>query len=116
MKTKLISLKGRGTKIFEADESFWDNIRYLVFHSEHLEIQLKRGRPAHYLHSWFYHQLRDARQGYTEPERQSIYQELSCSYRFPEENQEVLDYLYTEASNRGLLRNHWQEEIHNISS
>ncbi|MCM3390059.1 hypothetical protein [Ureibacillus chungkukjangi] len=101
MKTKLISLKNKTTKIFIADEIFWDNVEYMIFHSEYLEIRKKRGLSSNYLHEWFFNNLEE--QVILEEEKQSIYNELSCSYRFPKDNDIFLDYLYKEAKKRRLI-------------
>lgn len=100
MQTKLISLKRDNRRIFIADEKFWNNVKYMIFHSAHLEIRLKRGRSTNYLHNWIYERLIEQS---NQAEQEDFYKRIGCSYRFPKENDEFLDYLYKEAIKRGLI-------------
>lgn len=102
METKVFSLKRNSSKLFAADEKFWNNVKYMMFHSVYLEIKLKRGRSINYLHHWFF-EIIENEGTYTETEKQEIYKREGCSYRFPKENEEFLDYLYEEAKKRKIL-------------
>ena len=102
MQTQVFSLKRSGSKLFTADEKFWDNVNYMTFHSEYLEIRLKRGRPTSYLHYWFFEIVESGE--YTDQKRKEIYAQFPCSYCFPKENGDLLNYLYEEAKNRNVLK------------
>ena len=102
MQTELFNLKRKNRKTFIADEKFWSNVEYMTFHSAHLEIKLKRGRPIKYLHYWFF-EIIENEQSYIDEKKQEIYEEEGCSYCFPKENEEFLDFLYKESKKRKLI-------------
>jgi len=101
MQTKVFHLTRGGSKLFVADETFWNNVKHLIFQSEYLEIRLKRGRPIHCLYYGFFEMMEEAK--VTELKEKEIYSELGCSYRFAKEDEEFLNYLQKEARKRGVL-------------
>lgn len=103
METKVISLKRNTSNLFNADENFWSNVKYITFYNTHVEIRLKRGRSANYLCDDFFQAIQDPSQLYTEQERLAIYKEYGCAYRFPKESDSYLSSLYHEAEKRGLI-------------
>lgn len=103
MQTQVFNLKRNISKKFIVDEKFWSNVEYMSFHSAHLEIKLKRGRPINYLHYWFF-DIIENEQSYTEGEKQEFYKREGCSYCFPQTNEELLDFLYKESKQRNLIK------------
>lgn len=104
MEASLVYLKGSNKKTLLANEDFWKNVNFLIFHSEYVEINLKRGRSPSYLHFWFYEQLHSSEVDISEERRQEIYKELGCSYRFTHDSSAFIDYLYEEANKRKLIK------------
>jgi len=103
LETKIVSLKRNTPRLFNADEKFWSNVKYVIFYNTHIEIKLKRGRSANYLRDGFFQALQDPSQLYTEHEKLSIYKEYGCAYRFPKESESYLSSFYNAAEKRGLI-------------
>lgn len=110
METKIISLKRNTSRVLNADEKFWENVKYITFYNSDVEIILKRGRTTNYLRVEFFEVIQDPSQLYTEQEKLAIYEEHGCAYRFSKESASFLSYLYNEAEKRGLLK-HKEYEI-----
>lgn len=104
METKIISLKRNTSRVFNADEKFWNNVKYITFYNSDVEIILKQGRPTNYLRAEFFEVIQDPSQLYTEQEKLAIYKEYNCAYRFSKESAVFLRFLYDEAEKRGLLK------------
>lgn len=104
METKIISLKRNVSRVLNADEKFWDNVKYITFYNSDVEIILKRGRPTNYLRFEFFEVIQDPEQLYTDQEKLAIYKEHGCAYRFSKESAGFLNYLYKESQKRGLLK------------
>lgn len=104
METKIISLKRNTSRVLNADEKFWNNVKYITFYNSDVEIILKRGRPTNYLRFEFFEAIQDPTQLYTEQEKLAIYAEHNCAYRFSKESAKFLRHLYDEAEKRGLLK------------
>ena len=114
METKIVSLKRNTPRLFNADEKFWNNVKYITFYNSDVEVILKRGRPTNYLRVEFFEAIQDPGQLYTEEEKLAIYEEYNCAYRFSKESAGFLSYLYNEAENRGLLKQKEYEIISDV--
>lgn len=111
MQTEVINLKSNRNRLLLADEKFWSNIKYMIFHTGHLQVKLKRGRSTNYLHYWAFENINDPSQSYTEQEKQEIYKEHGCTYRFSKKDNELVSYLYDEADKRKLIKHPYEEEV-----
>lgn len=90
-------------KILKVDEDFWDKVSCIFFNSTHLKIILKDVTTHTFLHYWFYENVQEPSQAYTEEDKKRLWKNEGCEYCFVKENKDFLNWFYEQAEERDLI-------------
>lgn len=102
MQTTVVSLKDR-TDVFtlNVNEEFWLMVHFIAFYDQLIEIRMKTGVSHNFFRYWAYKIIQG--NDHTDKEKQEIYRHEKCDYRFLEDSDEFIDWLYTESKKRDLV-------------